>query len=422
MIDLDRFQEIGQTMRRNALRTILTAVGVFWGVFLLVVMVGFGNGLEDGTRKSMSSLATNSLYIWGGRTSVPYRGNTPGRFVRLTLEDAQSLATLDGVRVVAPRVSLGGRRSSQAVTRGKKSDAFGVMGDTPQYLAVEPMTIEGRFINHLDMEGRRKVAVIGERVREVLFEKGEDPIGEQINITGVDFMVVGVFQTDQDGDRGARHAATIYTPLTTFQKALSNEPYIQYVAVLGDHDIRAGQIEETLVDHLKARHRVSPDDSEAIGSFNADAEFQKIVNLFKGIKALIFIVAGATLVAGLVGVSNIMMVSVRERTREIGIRKAMGATPATVLGQVVLEAVVLASAAGYLGLVAGVAMLELVGVVMAGAGAGSSQGSSMIAPPSIGLTTAVMAALAVALGGGLSGLFPAMHAARINVVTALRDE
>jgi len=418
MIDLDRFHEIGQTMRRNALRTVLTAVGVFWGVFLLVIMVGFGNGLEEGTRKSMSGLATNSLYIWGGRTSVPYRGTTPGRFVRLTLEDAESLATLDGVRVVAPRVSLGGRRATQPVSRGIKSDTFGVMGDTPQYLEVEPMDIEGRFINHLDMEHRRKVAVIGERVREVLFEPDEDPIGEQIDIAGVDFMVVGVFQTQQTGDRGARHAATIYTPLTTFQKALSSSPYIHYVAVLSDPDVRAVRIEEALVDQLKSRHRVSPKDSEAIGSFNADAEFQKIVNLFKGIKALILVVAGATLVAGLVGVSNIMMVSVRERTREIGIRKAMGATPATVLGQVVLEAMVLATAAGYLGLVAGVGVLELVGIAM---DQGGGEGT-MIAPPSIGLTTAMVAAFAVALGGGLAGLFPAMNAARINVVTALRDE
>jgi putative ABC transport system permease protein len=199
---------------------------------------------------------------------------------------------------------------------------------------------------------------------------------------------------------------------------LSSSPYIHYVAVLSDPDVRAGVIEETLVDHLKSRHHASPKDSEAIGSFNADAEFQKIVNLFSGIKALILIVAGATLVAGLVGVSNIMMVSVRERTREIGIRKAMGATPATVLSQVVLEAVVLASAAGYLGLVAGVGVLELVGLLMGG----PSEKASMIAPPSIGLSTAIIAALAVALGGGFAGLFPAMNAARINVVAALRDE
>ncbi len=419
MIDLDRFHEIGQTMRRNALRTVLTAVGVFWGVFLLVVMVGFGNGLEDGARKSMGGWATSSLYIWGGRTSVPYRGTTPGRFVRLTLEDAESLANLDGVRIVAPRVSLGGRRSTQPVTRGTKSDTFGIMGDTPQYLEVEPMTIEGRFINHLDMEGRRKVCVIGERVREVLFEEGEDPIGQQINLTGVDFMVVGVFETEQSGDRGARHAATIYTPLTTFQKALSSSPYVHYLAVLSDPDVRAARIEDAVVDQLKSRHKVSPKDKEAIGSFNADEQFQKLVALFQGIKVLIALVAGATLLAGLVGVSNIMMVSVRERTREIGIRKAMGATPSTVLGQVVLEAVVLASAAGYLGLVAGVGVLELVGVAMTSA---PEADGSMIAPPSVGLTTAIVAALAVALGGGLAGLFPAMNAARINVVTALRDE
>jgi putative ABC transport system permease protein len=418
MIDLDRFQEIGQTMRRNLLRTILTAVGVFWGVFLLVIMVGFGNGLEAGTRKAMSGLATNSLYIWGGRTSMPYRGQAPGRFVRLTLDDAEALAQLDGVRVVAPRVSLGGRRSTQPVTRGKKSDSFTVMGDTPQYLIVEPMKIEGRFINHRDMVKRRKVVVIGERVREMLFSPKEDPIGESITVQGVDFTVVGVFATEQVGERGTRHASTIYCPLTTFQKALSNSPYIHYISVLSDKGVRAGLIEPQLVDRLKSRHRAAPDDDEAVGSFNADAEFQKIMSLFKGIGLLIVLVAGATLIAGLVGVSNIMMVSVRERTREIGIRKAMGATPATVLGQVVLEAVVLSSAAGYLALVTGVALLELVGGAMQ-SGSGSS---NMMAPPFVSLDTAIIAAFAVAIGGGIAGLFPALHAARINVVTALRDE
>ncbi|RLB66139.1 MAG: ABC transporter permease [Deltaproteobacteria bacterium] len=419
MIDLDLFGEIFSTLRRNAMRTALTAIGVFWGVLLLIVMVGFGNGLETGTRNSMSGLVTNSMYIWGQRTSVPYRGQSPGRFVRMTMDDVKALQPLPGVDVVAPRVSLGGRRATQSVTRGEKTGSFEVMGDTPEYLRLQPMDIHGRFVNHIDMVRKRKVTVIGSRVAEVLFPGGDEPIGQSIKIKGIDFMVVGVFRTRQTGERGARHAATVYTPLTTFQKALSSSPHIHYMAVLSTPDVRAGAIEQEVVALLRKRHRVAPNDKEAIGSFNADAEVQKIGNLFRGISLLVYLVGSATLFAGLVGVSNIMMVSVRERTREIGIRKAIGATPRTVMAQIVLESMALASVAGYLGLVLGVGLLELVGAAM---GSGPATSKTMFAPPEVTLTTAVVATVAVALGGGLAGLFPALHAARIRTVMALRNE
>ncbi len=416
MFDLDRFREVFETMRRNMLRTVLTAVGVFWGVFLLIIMFGMGNGLEAGAKQGMRGLATNSLYIWGQRTSVPFRGMQPGRYVKLTLDDAAALRQVPGVAVVAPRVGLGGRRSSQAISRGDKSASGEVMGDVPDYLHVQPMEIDGRFINELDMDQRRKVAVIGERVQELLFKEDEQPIGQSITVAGTDFMVVGVFKTTQTGDQGARESSRVYVPLTTFQRALTNSPYIHYLSVLSRPDVPASEVQDALVAALKKRHGASPDDRQAIGSFNADAEYQKIMNLFLAIRILIFMVGGATLVAGLVGVSNIMMVSVRERTREIGIRKAIGATPRAVIGQIVTEGVALASAAGYLGLVSGVALLELIGSFIDGGG------KTMFAPPFVSLNTAVVAALAVALGGGMAGLFPALNAARIRTVTALRDE
>jgi putative ABC transport system permease protein len=418
VLDFDRFEEVLGSLRRNLLRTTLTAIGVFWGVLLLIVMVGMGNGLETGAKKSMSGLATNSMYIWGQRTSVPFQGMSPGRRVRLTLEDAEALGKMEGVRLVAPRVSLGGRRSTQAVTRGTKTGNFTVMGDTPEYLIVQPMEIRGRFVNKLDMDRCRKICVVGTQVVKELFGKdAEDPIGDTIQVRGIEFTIVGVFETNQTGDRGERHASTIYTPLTTFQKALNPWPFIHYMAVLSVPEVRAGAIENDVKMLLHDRHKVSAKDKQAIGSFNADAEYQKLMSLFRGIAWLILVVAGATLMAGLVGVSNIMMVSVRERTREIGIRKAIGATPRAVIGQIVTEAIVLASVAGYLGLVAGVGLLELVGAAMAGGG-----GKSMFAAPEVSLATAVVAALAVAFGGGIAGLFPALHAARINTVAALRSE
>lgn len=419
-LDVDQMLEIGSTLRRNAMRTVLTAVGVFWGVFLLILMVGMGNGLETGVQKSMGRMTTNSFYIWGQRTSVPYRGQTPGRRIRLTMDDAIAVAETDGIEVVAPRVSLGGRRASQPVTRDEKSGNFEIHGDTPDRFRVYPVILEGRFINPLDMAQKRKVCVIGATVVEQLFGPDEEPIGQAITIQGSDFMVVGTFTTEATGDAGDRDAKMVHIPLTTFQKALSNTPYVDYFAVLSDDLHKASDVEKQTVSLLADRHRVAPDDNQAIGSFNADEEVRKIVNLFTGISVLIYVVAGATLLAGLVGVSNIMMVSVRERTREIGIRKAIGATPRAVVGQVVTEAVVLASAAGYLGLVAGVALLEGVGVLMDGNQAKGD--TSMFAAPFVSLETALMAAIVVAIGGGLAGLFPALHAARIRTVTALRDE
>jgi len=419
-LDVDQMLEIGSTLRRNAMRTVLTAVGVFWGVFLLILMVGMGNGLESGVQKSMGRMTTNSFYIWGQRTSVPFRGQTPGRRIRLTMDDATALAQTEGVQIIAPRVSLGGRRATQPVTRDDKSGSFSIYGDTPERFRVYPVILEGRFINPIDMDRKRKVCVIGATVVEQLFAPDENPVGQAITIQGSEFTVVGTFTTEATGDTGDRDAKMIHIPLTTFQKALSNTPYVDYFAVLSDDAYKASDVETRTVAMLGDRHRVAPDDKQAIGSFNADEEVRKIVSLFTGISALIYVVAGATLLAGLVGVSNIMMVSVRERTREIGIRKAIGATPRAVVGQVVTEAIVLASSAGYLGLVAGVGLLEGVGVLMAGRPA--EGGASMFAAPFVSLDTALVAAVVVGIGGGLAGLFPALHAARIRTVTALRDE
>jgi putative ABC transport system permease protein len=418
MLDLDHWHEILSTLRRNALRTALTAIGVFWGVFMLIVMVGFGNGLERGVHKSMSGLATNSIYIWGQRTSVPYDGLSPGRYVGLTIEDAESLYEIAGVTLVAPRVSLGGRRSASVVTRNGKSGDFSVMGDLPAYLQVQPMTfLEGRFLNELDVRKTRKVAVIGTRVAEGLFNPGEPVVGGSISIKGIEFVVVGLFASRQTGDRGEDHAATVYTPLTTFQRALSpSRKHVDYIAVLSDAGTRGGDIEGSLVRSLGKRHRVSPEDKQAIGSFNADEEFQKIVGLFTGISLLIWLVGSVTLLAGFVGVSNIMMVSVRERTREIGIRKAIGATPRVIVGQIMLESTVLTSVAGYLGLVVGVGVLEIIGRFVGGDGAG------MFDVPEVSLATALVATAAVSVGGAVAGMFPALRAVSIRTVTALREE
>ncbi len=421
MFDLDQWQEIFSTMRRNALRTGLTAVGVFWGVLMLVVMVGFGNGLETGVQKDMAGIATNSFYVWGGRTSIPFEGMQPGKWVEIRSTDAPLLlAAVPEIEAIAPRASLGGRGGALLVVRKERSGSFTINGDVPDLRRIQPMLmLHGRFLNELDMEKRRKVAVIGENVLAGLFAPGEDPIGESIEIKGSDFIVIGVFRSPATGDRADRLANTVHTPLSTFQQSLRPTLDVNSFAVLVREGASAEATLERVQEELRRIHRVAPDDKQALGAWNAEAEFQKINGLFRGIRALITFVGTVTLLAGIIGVSNIMMISVRERTREIGIRRAIGATPFAVLSQIVKESTVLTALAGAVGLMTGVVALELIGAFMRQA---VSDKPSMFDPPHAEFRVALIATLVVIIGGGLAGLIPALQALRVRPVVALRDE
>lgn len=425
MFDLDQWQEILSTLRRNTLRTFLTAVGVFWGVLMLVVMVAFGGGLERGVHKDMAGLATKAIYVWGDTTSVAYGGLPPGRYVMLTRADAIAIeASFSEIEAVAPRVQLNGRNGADVVTRGDKSGSFNISGDVPALMLIQPEILtSGRFLDAIDMERRRKVAVIGVRVAEVLFPAGVDPVGESIRIKGTDFLVVGVFKSPATGDRADRLSNTIHVPLATFQQVLNPSPMVNNLAVLVRGDADTSAVETRLKQFLLRRHRASPDDKEAVGSWNADEEFRKIDNLFVGISSLIWFVGTVTLLAGIIGVSNIMMISVRERTKEIGIKRAIGATPWTILSQILKESIVLTAIAGLTGLSAGVGLLELVTVLMQGPPSGGGKGGpSMFDAPHADFTVGLAATAVVVVGGAIAGLFPAVAAIRVRPVVALRDE
>lgn len=428
MFDLDEWQEILSTLRRNALRTFLTAVGVFWGVLMLVVMVAFGGGLERGVQKDMAGLATKAIYVWADTTSVAYQGLPPGRYVPLTRGDAIALAaSFSEIEAVAPRVTLNGRNGADVVTRGDRSGSFNVSGDAPELMLVQPeIMTSGRFLDAFDMERRRKVAVIGLRVAEVLFPPGVEPVGESVRIKGTDFLVVGVFKSPASGDRADRLLNTIHVPISTFQQVLNPSDDVNNVAVLVRRDADTSDVESRIKRFLLQRHRASPDDKEAIGTWNADKEFRKIDNLFVGISALIWFVGTVTLLAGIIGVSNIMMISVRERTKEIGVKRAIGATPWTVLSQILKESIVLTALAGLTGLCAGVGLLELVTFLMQappGASGGPKPGGpSMFDAPRADFAVGLAATAAVVAGGAIAGLFPAIAAIRVRPVVALRDE
>jgi putative ABC transport system permease protein len=416
MFDVDTWHEVFTTLHKNVLRTAMTAWGVFWGAFMLVVMLGIGRGLEGGVTRNMASLTANNVFVWGGRSSVPHAGLALGRPIRLDLDDVAAVRQLPGVLAVTPGIELGGWRQGNNLVYGEHVANFGVRGEAPQFLEVAvDRPYLGRFINETDMLERRKVVVIGQAVRQLLMPDELDPIGKYLQIRGMYFQVVGVMASLQGGDDAERTDSSVIVPFSTFQTSFNGKGRVGGMGIRVREDADSGELEQLLRRTLALRHGADPQDPQAIGSFNLSKQTQRVVNLFRGVSAFVWFVCVCTLLAGALGVSNIMLISVQERTREFGVRKALGATPGSVIRLVLQEASVLTGLAGYLGLVAGVLCLELMSRY-----ASSKQGP--LAPPSIDLGAALIATLVLILAGLLAGIAPARHAARIRPVEALRSE
>lgn len=421
MFDIDKWIEIFSTIARNKLRTLLTALGVFWGILMLVLLLGSGNGLKNGVENTFSGFAVNSIYVWPQKTTLPYKGMKPGRFYTFRNGDYDALkAQVPEVNIVAPRIQLGGWRDGNNVTRNNKYGNFQVMGDYPEYRYIEVLKIEnGRYLNNLDMQDKRKVCVIGEQVRQELFTATENPVGEYIKIKGVYFLVVGVFKSLKGkGEEADQDKRTIYIPYTTFQQAFNWGDRMGWFALTAAPGISAKEAEKQVKLALAARHRIAPEDERAIGAFNAEQEAEKFLGLFTGIRVFVWVVGLVTLLAGAIGVSNIMLIVVSERTKEIGIRKALGATPASIIFLIVQESVFLTFIAGYAGLVIGVGGLEAIVYLLAQ----FNVDSPFFLNPSIDFWTAMQATFILILAGAFAGLMPAIKAIQINPITALRAE
>ncbi|MCA9676766.1 MAG: ABC transporter permease [Kofleriaceae bacterium] len=417
MVDLDRWLEIWSTLKANRLRTVLTALGVWWGIFMLVVMVAFGSSLRAGVSRNFAGLATNSVFVWGQRTSMPYGGLQPGRHVEYDTADIAALRRIEGIQYLAPRNQLGGFRGGFNVTYGTKTGNFGVMADYPEVQYVQtPLVLAGRFLDDGDLDERRKVAIIGKGVYEQLYAPGAEAIGTYIKISGVYFQVIGVTGSLRTGGEGDRDLNMITIPFTTFQQAFHAGDRVGWFAIVAKPEYGAAKIEAEVRRVLAERHKIAPDDDQAIGSFNAEKEFGKIQTVFWAIDIVLWIVGVMTLLAGMIGVSNIMLISVKERTKEIGLRKALGATPWSIVAMIVSETVALTTVAGYLGVVGGVAAVEGLGWLIA------HMPDSPLGPPQIGLSTAWQATGLLVVAGLIAGLMPAAHAASIQPVEALRAE
>jgi putative ABC transport system permease protein len=420
VFDLDKWEEIWLTMKQHKLRTALTAFGVFWGIFMLVILLGAGNGLRNGAMQNFD-IAKNAVFAWTAETTVPFEGFDAGRSVQLNNEDLAALRRLDEVDIIAPRLRVGNRFSGQAlpIVRGDKSVAFLIMGDVPEFLEIKPYILEqGRFLNEIDMQRSRKVAVIGKRVRDELFDPEEDAIGDYVRIGGVPFQVVGVFDTRVMGEQAINELQTVHVPLSTAQRTFNLANHIDWFGFIPAAGATPTETEDAVKEVFRSRHHISPDDRQAVQSFNVEREFREMQGIFSGIAGFSWFVAIGTIIAGMVGVANIMMIIVRERTREIGIRKSVGAKPLSIVGMIILEALVISGFAGYVGLVSGVFLIEGVALAMEQLGAQSD----FFANPEIDFGVAISAIAVLVFSGALAGFFPGLIAARISPVHALRDE
>jgi putative ABC transport system permease protein len=414
VFNLDVWQEIYGTVRRNKLRTFLTGLAVAWGIFMLVVLLAAGKGLRNGIEYQFRDDAVNSIWIWPNKTSIPWDGHPIGRQITLTNDDFEAIKRLPAVEHITGRVYLW---NEGVVKRGDKKSAFDIRAVHADHRYLEKtLMISGRYIDELDLAERRKVAVIGDEVRDFLFATGEEPIGQWITIHGLEYLVVGVFQ--DEGGQGERRK--IFIPISTAQMAYGgaqggSNRLNQIMLTVGDADLGASKrLEDRILRILAERHHFSPDDKRAMRMNNNLAGYAEVSMIFTVLELFVWVVGFLTILAGIVGVSNIMLIAVRERTREIGIRKSFGATPGSILRMITQEALVLTAVAGYLGLAAGVGLIELVTSVL--------PPIEFFRDPQVDMRIALMATGLLVVSGTLVGFLPAWRAARINPIQALRDE
>ena len=415
MFDYDKWQEIFGTIRKNKLRTFLTVLGIGWGIFMIIVLLGMGNSFQDGVSKEFGGWATNSGFIWSQKSTISYGGFKPGRYTRFTNEDTELLwSRVKELEYLAPRNRLGGWRGGNNVFRGEKTGAFTVSGDMPDFNNIQIQTIEeGRFINKKDIEEERKVAVIGMNVRNVLFEEDEDPIGEYISINKVNFRVVGIIKPIK-ADTEGEDQNSVHVPFTTFQSAFNFGDRVGWYAYSVKDEYEAEVIEEKILTILKKEHSIHPLDEDAIGHFNLQKEYDEINGLFAGLRYFTWFVGIATLFAGILGVSNIMLIIVKERTKEIGIRKSLGATPYSIISLIIQESIFLTFSGGYVFFLIGLGILELAGLALPSDG--------VFAAPSVSPVVALSALAILVFGGVIAGILPASKAAAISPIEAIRNE
>lgn len=404
---------------RNPFRTFLAALGVGWGIFMLIIMIAAGKGLENGITADFGQRVTNSFVMWSMRTTMPYQGFKKGRWIRMDNDDMAYLkANSANIDLLCPRNQLNGWRGGNNVHFGKNTTACNVYGDYPEYIDIEPLDIyEGRFLNKGDIADERKVCVLGKKVSKLLYDPGIDPIGTYVRISGVNFRVVGLFASKRSGEDAEEETNSIYVPFTTFQKAFNFGDQVSWVTMTSKLGYPVSELEKEVKEIMKTRKKVHPDDQRAFGGWNMEEEFNEVSTIFEGIHWLGVIIGTLSLLAGVIGIGNIMLITVKERTKEFGIRRALGATPMSVVIQVVTETLLITVVAGLVGMILGVLAIDGVNMLLDTMGDTGS-----FRNPRIESSVVFSALMILVLSGVIVGMLPASRAVAVKPVDAIRDE
>ncbi|MDB4086823.1 ABC transporter permease [Flavobacteriaceae bacterium] len=418
LFDKDTWQEIFGSIQKNKIRTIITMIGVLWGIFIYIALSGSSKGLDNGFERQFQSIASNSIFVWAQSTSLPYAGYKSERNITLKIQDAAVLKKqVKNIKFIAPRIVAGVFGSAGgSIVRGTKTGTYSVYGEYPEYIKIATSKIYdgGRFINQSDIEDDRKVCVIGERTQLELFEEDEDPIGKFISINKINFRVVGVHKFVQGGGFG--DDGDIYIPFTTFKKIFNTGDDVGFFMIAADENADGVKVEKDIKATLKQIHKIDPNDERAIGGFNLGEIFRKTMNFANGLTFLSLVVGIATILAGIIGIGNILLISVKERTKEIGIRRALGATPGEVRSQIILESVFLTILAGVIGIILGALVLYGINA------ATMDQTDFPYTNPTVPIPYVLGALGLMVLLGTLIGIIPAQRAVSIKPIDALREE
>ncbi len=419
MFSRDRWDEILEALNANKFRTFLTAFGVFWGILILVLLLALTNGLKNGVTADFGNFATNSMFMWTQGTSMPYKGLPKNRNFDYKIGDVAALKReIPNLKYVSPRNQLGGFRGNNNVIRDTKTGAYEVYGDYPEYINQQPLEIlEGRFVSYSDINANRKVCVIGTDVIKGLYDKGEAVMGTYIKINGVNFMVVGTFKISNSQGDNEQQANTIYVPFTTFGQAFNKGEDVGWMAITAVDGVPITTLKQQVFDLMKARHNINPADERAIGHFDLSEQFERVNGLFTILTLVGYFVGALVLMSGIIGISNIMLIVVKERTNEIGVRRALGATPWTIKSQILQESLILTIISGMVGISFAAFIIWAFNYILDQSGPVDN-----FANPSVSMQVVFTALIILIVSGLLAGLIPANSATKMKPVDALRTD
>ena len=419
MFNRDRWKEILEVLTSNWFRTLLTAFGVFWGILILIILLSAGKGLENGIKQDFNGVATNTMFMWTQSTTMAYQGLPEGRRFNFKLEDVDLIRQkVPELKIISPRNALRGADGVDNVVYGTESGSYRIFGDYPEIIQQNPMYVaKGRFINHNDIKEKRKVVVIGDGVRKDLYEEDEEFLGTYIRISGVNFMVVGTYKEKTSNGGNQDSERQIYAPFTSFSQAFNRADNVGWMALTARDGKSISDLTDKIISTVKQSRKVHPDDERAIGFFDLFKQFNRVETLFSAMRWIAIIVGTMVLISGVIGISNIMLIVVKERTKEIGIRRALGENPWSIKKQILMESIFLTIISGMMGIIIGSLFIYGINTLLDSIGP-----VDMFMNPSVSIGVVTMALIILIVSGLFAGFIPAQSAIKVRPIDALRTE